>query len=270
MSGTSLCELESYGTHSVVRLRAGSNDQIWSALESQGDRITGQLESKEAPACVVDLSELNYIGSSLVAFIVRIWKAIRKKEGRMAVVCRHPNVQEVIHLAGLDKVWTICSSTEEAIQSIGVRPVRETAPWGLLLALAALLAAGTIVVLIEQNSVPAGLGRAIYAGLAVLGVVLAGWGTYSQTGGRRWVSATLLLVGCGMLLLLLPNNLPLLRQLQPEVEPAADTTEPENYLAPLDVEGTAPAAPPHDAAPAAPPETKPVEESSAATAADAL
>ena len=64
---------------------------------------------------------MNYMGSAIVALIVRVWKVVQAKGGKMVVLCPNPAVLEVIQLAGLDKVWTIASEPEAASKKLGLR-----------------------------------------------------------------------------------------------------------------------------------------------------
>lgn len=97
------------------------NDVQWSEIDTLGTNVLLVLEDKQAPTMIVDLSPLSYMGSAMVALIVRLWKAVKAKNGRMAVVCPHDMVREVLVLAGLDKVWTITETREEAVKALGLK-----------------------------------------------------------------------------------------------------------------------------------------------------
>jgi len=84
----------------------------WADIETFGSQIINELGEK--PSCIIDLSNLNYIGSSLVALMVRVWKEIHQRHGRMVVVCSHRVVLDVLAMAGLDKIWTIAPSLPQA------------------------------------------------------------------------------------------------------------------------------------------------------------
>lgn len=104
-----------------VTLRPELNDVQWSEIESIGTSVLNELESTKNPVLVVDLGQLSYMGSAMVALIVRLWKAIKARNGKMAVNCPHEMVREVISLAGLDKVWTLTETREDAFKALGVK-----------------------------------------------------------------------------------------------------------------------------------------------------
>lgn len=112
---------ESTEGYSVVSLQPELNDAQWSDFERIGSEILEKLDSMQTPAFLIDLSSLSYMGSAMVALIVRVWKSIRERNGRMVVVNQHDMVFEVMKLAGLHTVWTIVGTRDEAVQALGVR-----------------------------------------------------------------------------------------------------------------------------------------------------
>lgn len=88
-------------------LRTNLTEVPWSDIVSLGDKVERELMQRRKPSFVVDLSTVSYIGSAAVALLVRLWKTATGRDGKMVVICRDPVVLEVLHIAALDKVWTI-------------------------------------------------------------------------------------------------------------------------------------------------------------------
>jgi anti-anti-sigma factor len=88
-------------------------------IREAGERIIEELSAKKFQYCLIDLSQLDFIGSSLVASIVRIWKAISERDGQMVVVATNPGTREVLKVTGLNKVWTIAPTMEAGIHALG-------------------------------------------------------------------------------------------------------------------------------------------------------
>ena len=91
-------------------------------VREAGVKVIDQLSAVKAPACLVDLTALDYMGSSLVASIVRIWKAVKDKDGRMVVVASNERITEVLKATGLTKVWTVVSTFESGVHALGYSP----------------------------------------------------------------------------------------------------------------------------------------------------
>ncbi len=91
-------------------------------IREAGLKVLDHLQALNSPACVVDLSALDYMGSSLVASIVRIWKAVKEKNGQMVVVTSSDRIHDVLKTTGLTKVWTITSTFEAGVHALGYSP----------------------------------------------------------------------------------------------------------------------------------------------------
>ncbi|MFQ5733947.1 MAG: STAS domain-containing protein, partial [Planctomycetaceae bacterium] len=121
-----LYDFQEADSHCVITLHPDLNKEPWGEIDGIGasllDRIRGHMDAhRKSRAFLVNLADLNYMGSALVALVVRLWKAIKEKDGKMAVVNSDEMVLEVLRLSGLEEVWTICETQEMGLQAIGVK-----------------------------------------------------------------------------------------------------------------------------------------------------
>src|SRR5262245_3226232 len=100
MSNTATYRLEREHHHTVVTLLPGLKDAPWADIEQIGTEIIQRLQEVPAPALLVDLSPVNYMGSVQVALVVRMYKTIKERGGNIVVVTQEPLVREVLSLAG--------------------------------------------------------------------------------------------------------------------------------------------------------------------------
>lgn len=121
MSSDTPYHFEQGNGYSIISLTPQLNDAQWSDIEQVGTDLLEQLGNHKAPAFVVDLSALSYMGSAMVALIVRLWKSVKDEKGKMVVVNKEKLVYEVLELAGLHKIWTIVDTREEALRKLGVK-----------------------------------------------------------------------------------------------------------------------------------------------------
>ena len=120
-------DFQRYDSFIKLTLNPPLTDAPWGDIDDLGKNVLNELESFRTPSVLVDLSTLNYMGSAMVALIVRIWKATKAKSGQLVVLCTHPMVLKVISLAGLDKVWKIAETQEAAYRELRVKPPAENA-----------------------------------------------------------------------------------------------------------------------------------------------
>ncbi|HUY31466.1 MAG TPA: STAS domain-containing protein [Pirellulales bacterium] len=76
------------------------------------------VATAEPPALVIDLSRTRFIGSSFLGVLMRAWKRLRDRDGRMAICCVPSNCAEVLRVSKLDSVWNIYPTRDEAVREV--------------------------------------------------------------------------------------------------------------------------------------------------------
>lgn len=112
---------ERHANHSVVSLNPLINEGQWGTVTEVGTEILAHLETQPGQPVIVNLSRLNYIGSPQVALLVRLWKSLKRSQGRMAVECPSAMVCDVLTTAGLKSIWQIVETRSAALEAVGIR-----------------------------------------------------------------------------------------------------------------------------------------------------
>ena len=107
-------KLQSSRGYSVVTFDRSLADCKWGDIERIGTELRSTLTNQSRPFWLIDLTRLEFMGSSIVALLVRLWKSLQEKNGSMVVVNPNSITKEVLEIAGLNKVWTICETRDEA------------------------------------------------------------------------------------------------------------------------------------------------------------
>ena len=196
------CRFETADGCAIITLLPAINDSPWSEIEQTGNRLLEQVRNSPARTVIVDLTPLNYMGSALVALIVRVWKVVKERDGQLIVVNREPLVLEVLRIAGLQNLWTIVETREEAFDAAGVSPQavtrkRETRLLTIVGPLAVVAAAvGLVLLIVKAGIVPSLVAVGLALGWAAIGI-LAGAVTFirSASGGGRAL-ASVVVVAC--------------------------------------------------------------------------
>ena len=68
---------------------------------------------------VVDLSKATFIDSTTLGVLVGGVKRLRPSGGSLALVCTDQNISKIFEITGLDRVFPIHTSREDALQSLG-------------------------------------------------------------------------------------------------------------------------------------------------------
>jgi anti-anti-sigma factor len=179
----------------TVTLLPELNDKQWADIERVGTEIVARIGATPSPRVIVDLTQLSYMGSAMVALIVRLYKEVNTRSGKMVVVNQHELVHEVLKLAGLTKLWTIVDNRQAAYSSLGIKMNTVSGTGGGLqtggMGLVAAGAIGTVGALLllalqfsSNPAIPRKYALLVECGFAFLGLV-AGMMLLNQAGNRR-------------------------------------------------------------------------------------
>ena len=76
---------------------------------------------------VVDLSKATFIDSTTLGVLVGGVKRLRPTGGSLTLVCTDQNITKIFEITGLDRVFPIYKSRDEALQNAGSAPAGGTA-----------------------------------------------------------------------------------------------------------------------------------------------
>jgi anti-sigma B factor antagonist len=101
------------GTH-VIEL--GGEVDLYTAPEFK-ERLL-QLIEEGKTRIVVDLTKATFIDSTTLGVLVGGVKRLRPSGGSLALVCSDPNILKIFEITGLDRVFPIHSSRDEALSAL--------------------------------------------------------------------------------------------------------------------------------------------------------
>ena len=100
-------------TH-VIQL--GGEVDLYTAPEFK-ERLVELIESGKTKI-VVDLSEATFIDSTTLGVLVGGVKRLRPAGGSLALVCSDQNITKIFEITGLDRVFPIHETRDEALSSV--------------------------------------------------------------------------------------------------------------------------------------------------------
>ena len=101
-------------TH-VIEL--GGEVDLYTAPEFK-ERMVELIESGKKQI-VVDLSKATFIDSTTLGVLVGGVKRLRAQDGRLSLVCSDRNITKIFEITGLDRVFTIYPTRDEALAKTG-------------------------------------------------------------------------------------------------------------------------------------------------------
>ena len=101
-------------TH-VIEL--GGEVDLYTAPEFK-ERLVQVIEDGKKQL-VVDLSKATFIDSTTLGVLVGGVKRLRSSDGQLSLVCSDRNITKIFEITGLDRVFTIYPTRDEAVSKLG-------------------------------------------------------------------------------------------------------------------------------------------------------
>lgn len=76
------------------------------------------LRGQETPLVVVDLSGLEFFGSTFLALLIRCWKLATVRGGLMVLAGASERSRDLLRITSLDMVWPIYADRRAALESL--------------------------------------------------------------------------------------------------------------------------------------------------------
>ena len=107
---------EHLGDNSYVIALAGEVD-LYTAPEFKQQLL--EVIAQGAKNVVVDFSDTTFIDSTTLGVLVGGVKRLRTNDGQLSLVCSDRNITKIFEITGLDRVFTIYRSRDEAVSAMG-------------------------------------------------------------------------------------------------------------------------------------------------------
>ena len=93
---------------------AGHQDDIVFGME----QLLGEMERNGQKLLVIDFAECEFFGTMFLGSLVKVWKRISQRGGRLALCHLSPKVLEVLQLTKLHLIWPVHGGREDALRAI--------------------------------------------------------------------------------------------------------------------------------------------------------
>jgi anti-sigma B factor antagonist len=107
---------EQLGDDTYVISLAGEVD-LYTAPEFKQQLL--EVIAQGAKQVVVDFTDTTFIDSTTLGVLVGGVKRLRSNDGQLALVCSDRNITKIFEITGLDRVFAIYPTRDEALELIG-------------------------------------------------------------------------------------------------------------------------------------------------------
>lgn len=103
----------------LIQLGAEYENLDESSIEGLGETFMNLAEVADPPLIVLDLSQTKFFGSAFIELMFRTWNRLNHREGgKFSLSGLSEYCCEVVEVTHLDRLWSVHSTWEEAVQSM--------------------------------------------------------------------------------------------------------------------------------------------------------
>jgi anti-anti-sigma factor len=115
---TNAFEIERDGETIIVTPQTNLRELDFLNIEDGARDILNLLKSAPIKNVIMDFHKTDYYGSTALGFFVKLWKRIRERNGKLIFCNLSEHELEVLQVTKLDALWSICTTKDEAKQSL--------------------------------------------------------------------------------------------------------------------------------------------------------
>jgi anti-anti-sigma factor len=88
-------------------------------VEEAAQVVLGPLRDHPPEGIIVDLSQVDFVGSVFLSFLLRCHKIVKTRGSEMVLSGVSPRARELLRVTALDTIWALYDTRAEAISALG-------------------------------------------------------------------------------------------------------------------------------------------------------
>ncbi len=87
-------------------------------MEQAAQLVLAPLRDDPPSGLIFDLSQVDYVGSVFLSFLLRCHKRVKEHGSEVVVAGASTRARELLHMTALDTLWALYDSRTEAIEAL--------------------------------------------------------------------------------------------------------------------------------------------------------
>jgi anti-anti-sigma factor len=112
-------KIERHGEIAVITPSSEVERMPENMMEQAAQLVLAPLRSDPPAGLVFDLSQVDYVGSVFLSFLLRCHKRVKEKGCEVVVAGASPRARELLHMTALDTLWALYDSRAQALAALG-------------------------------------------------------------------------------------------------------------------------------------------------------
>src|ERR1700719_5056706 len=89
-------------------------------MEQAAQMVLSPLRSSPPDGLIFDLSQVDYVGSVFLSFLLRCHKRVKEHGSEVVVAGASAKARELLHMTARDTLWALYNTRKEAIAALTV------------------------------------------------------------------------------------------------------------------------------------------------------
>lgn len=89
------------------------------SISKIGKQLQEMVAEAPVPKMVIDFRNVTNMSSSALGMLITLHKRVREANGQLRLCNIQPTIEEVFKITRLNEIFQICTSQEQAVESIG-------------------------------------------------------------------------------------------------------------------------------------------------------
>ncbi|MBX7104990.1 MAG: STAS domain-containing protein [Gemmataceae bacterium] len=112
-------QIERHGDIAVIVTAPEIEDMPETYIEQAAQMVLGPLRANPPGGIIVDLSQVNFVGSVFLSFLLRCHKIVRSQGSEMVLAGLSPKTRELLRVTALDTIWALYDTRVAALEALG-------------------------------------------------------------------------------------------------------------------------------------------------------
>jgi anti-anti-sigma factor len=108
-----------HGDIAVIVTAAEIENMPESYVEQAAQLVLGPLRANPPAGIIVDLSQVNFVGSVFLSFLLRCHKIVKLQGSEMVLSGLSSKTRELLRVTSLDTIWALYDTRSEALAALG-------------------------------------------------------------------------------------------------------------------------------------------------------
>ena len=87
-------------------------------MEQAAQLVLAPLRADPPSGLIFDLSQVDYVGSVFLSFLLRCHKRVKEHGSEVVVAGASPRARELLHMTALDTLWALYDTRAEAVEAL--------------------------------------------------------------------------------------------------------------------------------------------------------